>query len=74
MIVENFSGLRLGQDGVLTNNSALGQTQRHWLNIIVLADHPSQLEERVLRYIIDFQKPAHVGYSLEIKRVDGGPG
>lgn len=71
LIVENFSGLRLGQDATLTDNAALGEPQRHWLNITVLADHPRKLEERVIRHIIEFQKPAHVGYSFEVKPVDG---
>jgi len=67
LIVENFDGLRLDQDGVLSENAALGEARQNWLKITVLADRPAELEERVLRQIIEFQKPAHVGYRLEIK-------
>jgi phage tail-like protein len=78
LIVENFEGLRLDQDGALNDNASLGGPRQNWLNITVLADHPAELEERVIRQIIEFQKPAHVGYSVEIKatnrkRAGGAP-
>lgn len=73
LIVENFDGLRLGQDGLLSENASLGVSRHNWLNIIVLADRPPDFEERVVRQIIEFQKPAHVGYTLEIRSANGMP-
>jgi phage tail-like protein len=71
LIVENFDGLRLEQDGALSENASLGEPHQNWLKITVLANRPTELEERVVRQIIEFQKPAHVGYSLEIKPANG---
>jgi hypothetical protein len=39
----------------------------------VLAEPTADIEERVVRQIIEFQKPAHVGYSLEIRPANGVP-
>jgi phage tail-like protein len=70
LIVENFSGLRVGQDGGLGVNTRLGDAPRpHWLTVTVLADRPEELDERIVRQIIELEKPAHVGYTLEIRGV-----
>jgi phage tail-like protein len=71
LIVENFDGLRLDQDGTLGENAAMGEPRQNWIKVTVLSARPADLEERVIRQIIEFQKPAHVGYSLEIKSVNG---
>ncbi|MBV9353955.1 MAG: phage tail protein, partial [Chloroflexi bacterium] len=70
LIVENFDGLRLGQDGMLSVNARLGSggARPHWLTVTIVTDEPSQLDERILRLIIEVEKPAHVGYSLEVVR------
>lgn len=73
LIVENDDGLRLGQDGTLGENSTLSAPRRYWLNVTVRADAPDQVDPRVIRQIIEFQKPAHVGYSFEVRSADGGP-
>lgn len=73
LIVENFDGLRLEQDGALNETAALGEPRQNWIKVTVLADNPRQVEERVVRQIIEFQKPAHVGYSLEIVAANGQP-
>jgi len=70
LIVENFAGLRVGQDGGLGVNTRLGDAPRpHWLSVTVLADRPEELDERIVRQIIELEKPAHVGYTLEIRGV-----
>jgi phage tail-like protein len=71
LIVENFAGLRLDQDGALGETAALGEPRPNWLQITVLAEPAAGIEERVVRQIIEFQKPAHVGYSLEIRPANG---
>jgi phage tail-like protein len=65
LIVENFSGLRLGQDGLMGVNAQLGERQPHSIDVTVIADRP--LDERVLRGIIETHKPAQVGYTLQIR-------
>jgi phage tail-like protein len=64
LIVENFSGLRLGQDGLMGVNARLGEPQPHSIDVTVIAERV--LDERVLRGIIETHKPAHVGYTLQI--------
>jgi phage tail-like protein len=71
LIVENFSGLRLGQDGVLGVNSRLGALEPHTIGVTVVTDH--DVDEQVLRGIVEAQKPAHVGYTLEVYRADANP-
>src|SRR5712692_1898350 len=68
LIVENFSGLRLGQDGVLGVNSRLGALEPHTIGVTVVTDH--DVDEQVLRGIVEAQKPAHVGYTLDVYRAD----
>jgi phage tail-like protein len=70
LIVENFPGLRVGQDAGLGANTRLGDAPRpHWITVTVLSDSPEDLDERIVRQIIELEKPAHVAYSLEIRRV-----
>ncbi len=71
LIVENFSGLRLGQDGVLGVNSRLGALEPHTIGVTVVTDH--DVDEQVLRGIIEAQKPSHVAYTLEVYRIDASP-
>jgi phage tail-like protein len=75
LIVENFDGMRLGQDAVLGTTSQLGGAPRwNWITVTVLADHPEELDERIVRQIIELEKPAHVGYTLEVRSPDPAPG
>ena len=67
LIVENFAGLRVSQDGAMGINTRLGDAPRpHWITVTVLSDKPEELDERIVRQIIELEKPAHVGYTLEI--------
>jgi phage tail-like protein len=73
LIVENDDGLRLGHDGTLGEHATLSAPRRYWLNVTVRADAPDQVDPRVIRQIIEFQKPAHVGYAFEVRPAGGGP-
>jgi phage tail-like protein len=64
LIVENCSGIRLGQDAVMGVNTRIGDLQPHTIHVTVVGDRP--LDERVLRGIIEAHKPAHVAYTLEM--------
>jgi phage tail-like protein len=67
LIVENFAGLRVSQDGAMGINTRLGDAPRpHWITVTVLSDRPDEVDERIVRQIIELEKPAHVGYTLEI--------
>jgi phage tail-like protein len=71
LIVENFDGMRLDQDARLGTTTRIGRgsPRPHWITVTVLADDPAALDEQVLRRIIETQKPAGVGYTLEVRRV-----
>jgi phage tail-like protein len=66
LIVENFQGPRPGPDVAVEASIGPGQQRRHWLTITVVADAQRELDERILRQIIEFQKPAHVAYTLAV--------
>jgi phage tail-like protein len=71
LIVENFDGMRVGQDASLGVNSTLGAggARPHWITVTVLSERPAELDERIVRQIIELEKPAHVGYTLQIRGV-----
>jgi phage tail-like protein len=73
LIVENFDGLRLGQDAVLGLSTQVGSDspRANALHVTVFADASDALDERIVRQIIELEKPAHVAYTLEI-RAPGG--
>lgn len=66
MVVENFDGMRLGEDSALGLNARLGQPKPFWVQVTVVAHDPSTVNQEALRRIIETEKPAHVGYTLEV--------
>jgi phage tail-like protein len=72
LIVENFDGLRLGQDASLGVNTSLGVARQHHIAVTVTVDQPENLDEQVLRRIIELEKPPHAGYTLTIRTPDAG--
>ncbi|MBI4494449.1 MAG: phage tail protein I [Chloroflexi bacterium] len=66
LIVENFDGLRLGQDAIMGVTTRLGQRRPHTIAVFVLAERPEEVDEQIVRRIIEAEKPAHVGYVLEV--------
>jgi phage tail-like protein len=73
LIVENFSGLRLGQDACLGVNTRLGRPHAHCVYVTALAAPPAALDEGVLRRILEADTPAHVDYRLEVRPLPGAP-
>jgi phage tail-like protein len=67
LIVESFDGLRVGQDARLGATAQFGVFRPHWLFITVYATTVEEVDEQIIRQIVEFQKPAHVGYQFEIK-------
>jgi phage tail-like protein len=67
LIVENFDGMRLGQDAMLGANTRIGSAPRpHSIGVTVFAECPDEVDEAVLRHIIESEKPAYVQYALEV--------
>jgi phage tail-like protein len=56
-LVENFDGLP---------DDARGQSRANWLTVIAFSDSPD-ISERAVRQVIEFQKPAHVAYTLFVE-------
>jgi phage tail-like protein len=75
LIVENFQGMRVGQDAVLGLNTQIGAGSAaaagHWITVTVFSEKPDALDESILRHIIELEKPAHVGYTLQVRRPNG---
>ena len=67
LIVENFDGLRLGQDAALGVNTRLGEPRPNSVAITVLADDVNEMDAEVVRRIVERAKPAHVTYTAEIR-------
>lgn len=67
LIVENFDGMRLGQDAALGLNAFLGSRKPQTIFITVVVDLREDVDEGVLCRIIEAHKPAHIAYILEIK-------
>ena len=68
LIVENCDGLRLGGDAMLGVNTALGRPRPHTMAITVLADDVAEIDEGVVRRIVESEKPVHVGYTVEVRQ------
>jgi phage tail-like protein len=67
LIVENFDGMRLGQDAMLGTNTRIGSVPKpHSIAVTVFAEYPEEVDEAVLRHIIELEKPAYVQYTLEV--------
>lgn len=73
LIVENFDGMRVGQDAALGVSTRIGSDapRPHSISVTLFADDPSTIDERVVRQIIEFQKPAQVAYTFEIRAIGG---
>jgi phage tail-like protein len=72
LIVENFDGLRLGQDAALGMNTQLG-TPRPGGIVVTLVAPPGVDDERVARAaeMIEELKPAHVGHVVRTVAREG---
>ena len=62
LIVENFDGMRLGQDAALGLNTNLGVRKHDFIAVTLAADDPAALDERRADELVGEVKPAHVGH------------
>jgi phage tail-like protein len=71
MILENFDGMRVGHDAQLGVSTRIGPDAPRPHSVAVTVFGDAATDERVVRQIIEFQKPAHVAYTLEIRPTGG---
>lgn len=66
LIVEHFGGIRLGEDSELGWNTVLGGGRDHCFTVILEIEDTSAIDLRMLRAIIEAEKPAHAAYDLVV--------
>lgn len=65
-IIEHFGGLRLGGQSLLGWNTILGDGQDHCVTVTLELEESSKVDVDKVRSIIEAEKPAHVGYKLNV--------
>jgi phage tail-like protein len=70
-ITEHFGGIRLGEQSKLGWNTVLGDGQDHSFTVTLKVEDPSSIDVERVKAIIEAEKPAHVGYRLEIASSNG---
>ncbi len=71
LIVENFDGMRLGQDAALGLNTQLGQPLDGSMSVTFAQSDERLLDPRRADALVEELKPAHVGHVLRIVRAPG---
>ena len=69
IITEHFGGIRLGEQSKLGWNTILGDGLDHCITVTLEVDDPMSLDSEKVNTIIEAEKPAHVGYELNITSV-----
>jgi len=76
LIVENFDGMRLGQDACLGLNTHLGVRRDHCIAVTLATERGAGVDQRQADALIGELKPAHVGHVARIvpapSRLRGG--
>jgi len=68
-ISEYVPGMHLGQETRLGINTRLGSSgTSHHFTVILQLNGESEIDTRVVRDIIEIQKPAHTVYTLEVRQ------
>lgn len=66
LIVENFDGMRLGQDAALGLNTHLGVRRDHCIAVTLATDGGTTVDQRQADTLVEELKPAHVGHVVHI--------
>jgi phage tail-like protein len=66
LIVENFDGMRLGQDASLGLNTHLGVRRDHCIATTLAVDDLAAVDQRQVDAIVEELKPAHVGHVVRL--------
>ena len=65
-ITEDYGGISLAGQARLGLNTVLGEGRPHTFKVTLELDDPESVDLAQLKAIIEAEKPAHSGYSLEI--------
>ncbi len=71
LVIENFDGIRLGQDSALGLNARIGEFKPHTVDVTIQVDRAGDVDERILHQIIEIEKPAHVVHTLHVLDREG---
>lgn len=61
-----FAGMRLGRESLLGRDTILGGVGAHTFVVTLAVPDPRAVNERIVRDIIESEKPAHAAYDLRI--------
>lgn len=73
LIVENFDGMRLGQDAALGMNSQLGAHREGSITVTLASNDDRILDQRQAEAMVLDLKPAHVGHTVRVVRAPTAP-
>ncbi len=65
-ITEDYGGISLAGQARLGTNTVLGDGRPHTFSVTLELDDPNSVNVEQLKAIIEAEKPAHTGYTLEI--------
>ena len=65
-ITEDYGGISLAGQARLGLNTVLGEGRPHTFNVTLELDDPNSVNVEQLKAIIEAEKPAHSGYTLEV--------
>jgi phage tail-like protein len=73
LIVENFDGMRLGQDAALGLNSQLGAHREGSITVTLASDQDTIVDQQQAEAMVGDLKPAHVGHIVRVVRAPAVP-
>ena len=73
LIVENFDGMRLGQDAALGLNTNLGVHREGSIAVTLASDREATVDQPQAEALVHDLKPAHVGHVVRIVRAPKAP-
>jgi phage tail-like protein len=73
LIVENFDGMRLGQDAALGINSQLGAHREGSITVTLASNEDTILDQQQAEAMVLDLKPAHVGHIVRVVRAPAAP-
>lgn len=70
LVVEPFVGSTLGPETVVGENAVIGDVPEHCFTVTVFVRSGEDVEESLVRDIVDMEKPAHTACDLRLVRFD----
>lgn len=66
LIVENFDGMRLGQDASLGLNTHLGVRRDQWISVTLAKSDGQTVNHQQVDHLVNELKPVHVGHVVRV--------